>query len=67
MVNNQGIVHLKLGNRQVACRNQRAHIYVPFERYGEELHTCKRCNTHYQKMLTIAARKAAVKLADEKS
>lgn len=54
-VNNQGIVHLRLGG-WIACKRRDVHMSVPAELFDAEARKCKRCEARWAKMQAIKAR-----------
>jgi hypothetical protein len=60
--NNQGIVHLRLGKPgtfrpMLACKRTNAHMAVGTDQFDAEPRKCVRCESAWQKMKAIAARK----------
>jgi hypothetical protein len=58
MTNNQGIFHLNLGGR-VACKNQKAHMFIKLDEFRSPGPRCKRCSAIVTKLDASAAKKAA--------
>lgn len=57
--NNQGIMHLRVGKRDIACKRINAHMATPAETFEAEPRKCVRCAAKWAKMKDVAARRAA--------